>query len=301
MRAPVGGHELEYETFGDPAAPTFVLLNGLGSQLIASPSGLCEQLAVEGFHVVRYDHRDVGRSTRSQVPPPGLGAVRAAIRRGEVPDLPYTLSDLAADAVGLLDHLGVERAHVSGVSMGGMVVQHLAIEHPDRLISATSIMSTTGAREVGAPTEEAWAALTSIPPADRDGHVEHAVRTGRVLAGPHFDPVVARRRAEEAFDRSYRPDAAVFQLAAIWASGDRTDRLRGVEVPFLVIHGRDDRLIDLDGGEATARAVPGARLLVLRGMGHDLPEPLWPRIVDALAHHAASASSVAHPTPPSRG
>ena len=279
MRAPVGGHELEYETFGDPAAPTFVLLNGLGSQLIASPSGLCEQLAVEGFHVVRYDHRDVGRSTRSQVPPPGLGAVRAA----------------------LLDHLGVERAHVSGVAMGGMVVQHLAIEHPERLISATSIMSTTGAREVGAPTEEAWAALTSIPPADRDGHVEHAVRTGRVLAGPHFDPVVARRRAEEAFDRSYRPDAAVYQLAAIWASGDRTDRLRGVEVPFLVIHGRDDRLIDLDGGEATAMAVPGARLLVLRGMGHDLPEPLWPRIVDALAHHAASASSVAHPTPPSRG
>ncbi len=293
MRAPVGRHELEYETFGDPSHPTFLLVNGLGSQLVASPVGFCELLAAEGYHVVRYDHRDVGLSTRSADPPPRLGAVRAALKRGEPPDVPYTLSDLASDAVGLLDHLGVDRAHVSGVSMGGMVVQHLAIEHPGRLISATSIMSTTGDRRVGNPTEAAWEALTSVPPSDRDGYVEHTVRTGAVFAGAHFDPDVARRRAEEAYDRAYRPEAATYQLAAVWASGDRTERLHDVEVPMLVIHGRDDTLIDLDGGEATALAVPSARLMVLRGMGHDLPEPLWPRLVDALAHHAAMATRVA--------
>lgn len=293
MRAPVGEHELEYETFGEPSRPTFLLINGLGSQLVATPRGLCELLAAEGFHVVRYDHRDVGLSTRTTADPPRLGAVRASLRRGEVPDVPYTLSDLASDAVCLLDHLGVARAHVSGVSMGGMVVQHLAIEHPDRLLSATSVMSTTGDRRVGRPTEEAWAALTSVPPPDRTGHVEHAVRTGEVFAGAHFDPIVARRRAEEAYDRSYRPDAATYQLAAVWASGDRTARLHDVEVPMLVIHGREDTLIDLDGGEATAMAVPGARLMVLRGMGHDLPEPLWSRIVDALARHAETSARVA--------
>lgn len=293
MRAPVGEHELEYETFGDPVRPTFVLVNGLGSQLIASPQGFCELLAAEGFHAVRYDHRDVGLSTASTVDPPRLGAVRAALKRGEDPEVPYTLSDLAADAVGLLDHLGVDRAHVSGVSMGGMVVQHLAIEHPDRLLSATSIMSTTGDRRVGQPTEQAWAALTSVPPSDRAGYVDHSVRTGEVFAGEHFDPALARRRAEAAYDRAYRPDAATYQLAAVWASGDRTERLHDVEVPMLVIHGREDTLIGLDGGEATAMAVPSARLMVLRGMGHDLPEPLWPRIVDALARHAETAARVA--------
>ena len=301
MRASVGDHELEYETFGDPSHPTFVLVNGLGSQLVASPVGFCELLAAEGFHVVRYDHRDVGLSSRSSEPPPGLGAVRAALERGETPDVPYTLSDLASDAVGLLDHLGVDRAHLSGVSMGGMVVQTLAIEHPDRLLSATSIMSTTGDRRVGNPSEEAWAALTSVPPSDRDGYVEHTVRTGRVFAGEHFDPEVARQRAEEAYDRSYRPEAATYQLAAVWTSGDRTDRLHDVDVPMLVIHGRDDTLIGLDGGEATAMAVPGARLMVLRGMGHDLPEPLWPRLVDALAHHATTATRVAGAARPPEG
>lgn len=290
MRVPVGDYELEYEVFGDPDRPTFVLVNGLASQLLASPAELCELLAAEGYRVVRFDNRGVGRSTPFTPPAPDLAAIRYARRAGRRPEVPDSLSDMADDVVGLLDHLGVERAHVAGVSMGGMIVQHLAIEHPERLWSATSIMSTTGAAEVGRPTPEAWQALLSPPPTEREAHLDHAVETRRVYAGAFFDADEVRALVGACFDRSFRPEAAAHQLAAVAASGDRTEQLRSVDVPMLVLHGRDDTLIDLDGGEATALAVPGARLVVLAGMGHDLPRPLWPRIVDALAHHAEAAA-----------
>ncbi|MEM9608054.1 MAG: alpha/beta fold hydrolase [Actinomycetota bacterium] len=290
MRAPIGEHELEYETFGDADRPTYVLVNGLGSQLLSFPADLCSSLAAEGFRVVRFDNRGVGLSTPFPPPLPSIGRVRAALRDGEPPEVRDSLSDMAADVVGLLDHLGVDRAHVAGVSMGGMIVQHLAIEHPGRLLSATSIMSTTGDPSVGRPSPEAWEALLSLPPTERAAHVEHAVETRRVYSGELFDADDVRQLVGASFDRSFRPEAATHQMAAVMASGDRTERLRSVDVPFLVLHGREDTLIDLDGGEATALAVPGARLVVLASMGHDLPRQLWPRIVDALSHHAEAAA-----------
>jgi pimeloyl-ACP methyl ester carboxylesterase len=274
-RAVNGDYEIEYEAFGDVDRPAWLLVNGFTSQMITWPDRFCRQLVDRGFRAIRFDNRDVGLSTKT---PSGA------------PD--YTLSDMAADGIAVLDALEVDRSHVAGRSMGGMIVQLMAIEHPERVASLCSIMSTTGDPTVGGASDEALTALRTPPPSDRAGYIEHSVASGRVICGTLFDEATAREAAAEAYDRCFHPAGAVRQMAAIMAAPDRTEALRRLDVPALVVHGRLDPLIRLDGGEATAAAIPGAELLVFDEMGHDFPEPLWPAYVDrfdALASRADTA------------
>jgi pimeloyl-ACP methyl ester carboxylesterase len=289
--AQANGIEIEYETFGDPADPALLLVMGFGAQLTAWDDGFCKLLADRGRFVIRYDNRDVGLSTKLDGQELDLAALLGSyLGATEPPAVPYTLSDMAADGIGLLDTLGIERAHVVGASMGGMIVQTMAIEHPHRLLTMTSIMSTTGEQEYGQPKPEAIAALLTPPVADRAGFVEQAAANWKVFASPRYwDEDRIRVRAGESFDRSFYPEGASRQLGAIVASGSRGEALREVRVPTLVIHGRADPLITLSGAERTAELIPGANLLVLNDMGHDLPEPLWPLLVDAIASHTTHA------------
>lgn len=280
-----------YESYGPDDAPPLLLVMGLGAQMITWSAGLVSDLLARGFRVIRYDNRDAGLSTKSPGPPPDVMKIYAAVAAGEPVEAPYELSLLAADAAALLDALGIPAAHVVGASMGGMIVQTLAIEHPDRVLSLTSIMSTTGDPEVGQPTPEAIAALLMPPATDREDAIEQSLHVARTIAGPLLDEAEARAHATEAFDRSRHPDGFMFQLAAIAASGDRTPHLRGLDVPTLVVHGREDPLIALSGGLATAEAVPGADLLVFSRMGHDLPRIYWPQLSDAISNVAARRST----------
>ena len=280
------GIEIEYETYGDESHPTLLLVNGYTSQMLGWDVGLVQQFVDQGLHVVRYDNRDVGLSTKldgQQVAP--MKVLRRVLDGETVTDVPYTLSEMAADGMGLLDHLGVERAHIAGVSMGGMIVQTMAIEHPDRVASLTSIMSSIGDQRVGKPTEEARAALLAAPPTDRDAYIENSLRVQVWASQRHFDPDAVQARAAAEFDRSFYPEGSLRQLAAIYASGDRSDRLAELDVPTLVIHGRDDTLITPGGGERTAELIPGSRYVLLSDMGHDLPEPLWPVFAELVGGH----------------
>lgn len=285
------GIELEYETFGSPNDPTLLLVMGFTAQLIGWDEGFCQMLADRGRHVVRFDNRDCGLSSRFDGVTVDTAGVLAAALTGEgtMPEVPYLLSDMAADGIGLLDHLGVDKAHVAGASMGGMIVQTMAIEHADRLHTVTSIMSTTGASDVGRPEPEAMEALLAEPPTGRDEYIDSSSRWAIWASKRYYDPERARRNAAAAYDRAFYPEGASRQMAAILASGDRTERLDTVTVPMLVIHGEDDTLIHPSGGDATAAAVPGARLVRLADMGHDIPEPLWPTVVDELIRHGDAA------------
>jgi pimeloyl-ACP methyl ester carboxylesterase len=278
--APVNGIELAYQTFGERSEPALLLVMGLGAQLIHWPEEFCEQLASRGFFVVRFDNRDVGHSTKmDDAPVPDL----LALAVGDASAATYTLDDMADDVIGLLDHLELDTAHVAGASMGGMIAQTLAIRHPQRVLSVCSIMSTTGDPEVGQARPEA---LT-----DRDSYIEFHVNAFKAIGSPGFalDEEFLRWRAAATFDRSYYPDGFKRQLAAIIASGDRTRALAQVSVPTVVIHGADDPLITVSGGEATARAIPGAELVVIPGMGHDLPPGAWDRIIDGITANAERA------------
>lgn len=284
------GIELEYDTFGSPEDPTLLLVMGFTAQMIAWDPGYCERFVDRGLHVVRFDNRDCGLSTHLDGQRADPMAVLSAVMAGaERPDVPYTLSEMAGDAIGLLDHLEVERAHVMGASMGGMIVQTMAIEHPQRLASMTSVMSAPGDLSVGKPTPEARDALLTPPPTDREAYIEAAARSAVWASRRYVDVERLRRNAAAAFDRAFYPEGSSRQLAAIYASGDRSERLRDVTVPTLVIHGRDDTLIDPSGGLRTAELVPGAHLLLVSDMGHDQPEPLWPLLVDAVVGHVTSA------------
>ena len=277
--------ELCYDTFGDPANETILLVMGYTAQMIVWGEEMIDDLVGRGFHVVIFDNRDCGLSSKSEGPPPNVMSLLAKTSTGGTvrPDeVPYTLSDMANDAVGLLDHLGIDAAHVVGASMGGMIVQTLAIEHPERLRSATSIMSTTGDPHVGQASPEAMGALLLPPPEGRDAIIAQGIATGRVIAGPLFDEERAMERTIATLERSCHPIGAAFQLAAIAGSGDRTERLGSVDVPFLVIHGAQDQLIQVSGGHATVEAVPKADLVVLDAMGHDLPLPLLPQVNSAI-------------------
>jgi pimeloyl-ACP methyl ester carboxylesterase len=292
-RAHVNGIELEYETFGGPADPTLLMIMGLGSQLITWDERLCRLLAAEGFHVVRYDNRDAGLSTfLDQGARPDLGAIMG----GDHTTVPYLLADLAEDAVALLDLLGVERAHIVGASMGGMIAQQLVIDHPERVLSLCSIMSRPGDPASGRPSPEAMAMLMNPRAADRDAAIDAGVLAARVIGSPAAEyqrpEPELRAYVARAYDRSNRSDGFVRQLAAIIASPDRTPGLARVVAPTLVIHGEADALVHVSGGHATAAAVPGADLLTLPGMGHDLPAPLWPRIVPAIAANARAGEAL---------
>lgn len=287
-----GDVELHHQSAGDPADPTLLLVSGLGSQCLSFDLELVGRFVDAGFHTVRFDNRDVGLSTKFADVTPNLRPVVEALRAGETPDVPYLLSDMAADAAAVLDALGVDAAHVLGVSMGGMIAQTLAIEHPDRVLSLTSVMSTTGDRTVGRPTPEANALLMTPAGPTREDAVERMILGARTYGSPdHVDPERLARLAEAAYDRCFHPEGTGRQLMAITASGDRTERLRSVSAPTLVLHGDQDRLIDVSGGVATADAVPGAKLAVLEGMGHDLPPAYWDRIVDLVTEHAAAAAT----------
>jgi pimeloyl-ACP methyl ester carboxylesterase len=288
LTAPANGIDLVYEAFGDPADPTALLIMGLGVQMLGWDAEFCELLAGRGFHVVRFDNRDVGRSTKIEGGPrPDL----MAAAMGDASSASYTLDEMADDCAGLLEHIDVEGAHMVGASQGGMIAQALAIGHPGRVLSLASIMSTTGDPAVGQPHPEALPALMARPPADLQEYVEFVVGAFRIIGSPGFeaDEEKLRDRARGSFERGYYPDGTARQLLAILASGDRTGALRRLDVPTVVIHGTDDILIDVSGGKATAAAIPGARLELIPGMGHDLPRQLWPRFVDLIAENAARA------------
>jgi pimeloyl-ACP methyl ester carboxylesterase len=296
MTAQVGEIEVAYETFGDPGDPTMLMIMGLGVQMIGWDSEFCELIAERGFHVVRFDNRDVGRSTKVAGAPADVMAAFA----GDFSSARYRLIDMAADAVGLLDVLGADRAHLVGASLGGMIAQTIAIEHPERVLSLTSMMSTTGDRAVGQPHPEAIPPLLTRAPDDREGFAEAAVRAFAVIGSkgvPGQDERV-RERARASFDRGYHPEGTGRQLVAIIASGDRTEALRKLDLPTEVIHGTADPLIDVSGGRATAAAIPGAKLELIEGMGHDLPVPFWPRLIDLIvanAERGADAAGAAAP------
>jgi pimeloyl-ACP methyl ester carboxylesterase len=282
------GIGIHYETFGDPGDPALLLVMGLGAQMIDWPEEFCTGLAARGFYVIIFDNRDIGLSTwLDDLGTPDL----AAIFGGDLSAAPYLLGDLAADTAGLLKALGVERAHVVGASMGGMIVQQLAIDHPDVVASLCSIMSMTGDRTNGLPTPEAAAVLMRPPAADRDAVLASAVAGARVIGSPGYPAAEDEllRRAAAKYDRAYHPVGTLRQYAAILASPDRTEALHGVTVPTLIIHGEADPLIDVSGGRATAAAIPGAELLVVPGMGHDLPRPLWPEVTEAIVTNTTRA------------
>jgi pimeloyl-ACP methyl ester carboxylesterase len=289
--AHVNGIDIVYETIGDPSDPPLLLVMGLGMQLIHWDRELCEELAGRGFRVIRFDNRDAGRSTKIAAPVPNIMRGMAGLRI----EAPYRLDDMADDAFGLLDHLGIEAVHLVGASMGGMISQTMAIRRPERVLSLTSIMSTTGERRAGRPKLRVWSVLTRRAPTSRDAYVEHFVRVFRMIGSKGF-PVDEQRIREVAavsFERGHHPEGAGRQLAAIIASGDRTERLRELRMPTLVVHGRADPLVPFRGGRATARAIPGARLLAIPGMGHDLPREVWPQVVDAIVETTERARTAA--------
>ncbi len=286
------GIELDFETRGDPAHPALLVVNGYTAQRISSPDGFLDRLVAQGLFVITFDNRDCGLSGKLDGQKVNPGAVLRAVLAGdEPPAVPYTLSDMAADAVALLDHLGIEQAHIVGSSMGGMIVQTIAIEHPNRVASLTSIMSSPGDPRTGKPTPEARDALLTPPPAEREAFIAQSVSSKVWGSRKYYDPDAVRAQAAANYDRSFYPEGATRQLAAIYASGDRSAGLAALDVPTLVIHGRDDTLITPEGGERTAELVPGARFLYVSDMGHDLPAPLWPMLAEAIGGHTRTASA----------
>ncbi len=287
------GIQIEYDTFGPRDADPLLLVMGLGAQMIAWDEEFCEMIAGQGHHVIRFDNRDVGLSTKfDHLGMPDMPAIFAARAQGKpVENAPYLLDDMADDAAALLGALGIERAHIAGGSMGGMIVQAMAIRHPKRVVSMTSIMSTTGNPELPQATPEAMAVLTTPAAEDREGAIAQGVASAKVIGstGFPFDEARVRERTAAAYDRSFYPAGMMRQMAAIMASPSRKEALRSVRVPSLVVHGDIDPLVSVEGGKDTAEAIAGAELLIIEGMGHDLPRGAWTTIVDAMAKNAARA------------
>jgi pimeloyl-ACP methyl ester carboxylesterase len=281
------GITLEYDTHGSASDPALVLIMGFTAQMIDWPLGFVERLADLGRFVIRFDNRDCGLSTKFGDRPVDMNEILGALMNNDpsmlVGKVPYTLSDLAADVVGLLDALGIDQADIVGASMGGMIAQTMAIEHPLRVRTLTSIMSTTGEIEYGAADPEVMGALLTPAPTDRAGYIEHSGTAWLAWQSKRYGSAEANKeRAAASYDRSFFPDGASRQMGAMVASGSRADGLRALDVPTLVIHGLDDRLIAPSGGERTAELVPGACLVLVEDMGHDVPEPLYDVIVGAI-------------------
>lgn len=286
-----GSVDIYYEAFGDPADPALLMVNGLGSQLINYRTEWVERFVARGFFAIRFDNRDVGLSTKFDDVSPQYRSALEALRDGQPVDTPYRLADMADDAVAVLDALGIEQAHVMGLSMGGMIVQQLAIDHPEHLLSVTSVMSSTGDRDVGQPSKEAFAALTAAPATDRASAIERHLSGLRIFGSPeHLDVERQSQFAGEAFDRCFDPAGVARQMIAIMASGSRSEALRSVLVPTLVLHGDRDKLVDISGGRRTAECIPGARFVVMEGMGHDYPPAYWDRWVELVGEHAGVPS-----------
>jgi pimeloyl-ACP methyl ester carboxylesterase len=284
-----------YETFGSETDPPMLLIMGLGMSMLGWPEDFCEQLAGRGFYVVRFDNRDVGRSTRIHGRPPTAGQL---LRRKIDPVL-YDLGDMADDADGLLSTLGLAPAHVVGASMGGMIAQTLAARHPEAVRSLVSIMSNTGNRWSGQPAFRIYPYLLREAPTERGAYIEHMSRMFAMIGstGLPQDPERIRDMMARTYDRGRDPEGPGRQLGAIIASGDRTAQLQTISTPTLVIHGTKDPMVSPSGGKATAEAIPGARLMVVEGMGHDLPEAAWPQIIPAIGDHAHAADRAAPGAP----
>jgi len=291
----VGDVELCYEPFGHPDRPAVLLVMGLGTQMIGWHADFCAQLADRGFYVIRYDNRDVGRSTHlsDRPTPKPLEIVTRRIKRPA-----YLLKDMADDGIGLLDELGIQRANVVGASMGGMIAQTMAAQHPDRVLSLVSIMSSTGSRWSGQPAPRVLPVFLQKPASSKEAYVERIIKLFKLVGSPGFerDEDELRELLSLSWDRDIDSAGVARQLGAVIASGHRAADLKRIKVPTLVIHGKSDRLIRPSGGRATARAIPSARLELIEGMGHDLPRGVWPRILDGIEQTAARAAEpVAQP------
>ncbi|MFJ6544403.1 alpha/beta fold hydrolase [Streptomyces sp. NPDC091385] len=280
---------LAYDSFGDPGDPPVLLVAGFGAQMIAWHEDFCRALAGRGRHVIRYDNRDSGLSTKFDEHPVDMGEFVTAVSSGDLTSalamVPYRLRDMADDGLGLLTVLGIERAHVVGASMGGMIAQTMALTRPERVLTLTSMMSSTGESEYGRSSPEAQAVLFGPKPGNREEYIAAAERELVWASKRYGDPAALRELAARSYDRAHYPAGAGRQLGAMILSGSRADALRELRVPTLVMHGLDDTLIDVSGGRRTAELVPGARLLLVPDMGHDRPRELWPEIIDALADH----------------
>jgi pimeloyl-ACP methyl ester carboxylesterase len=280
------GIQIEYDTFGSPADEPLLLIMGLGSQMVLWHEDFCRMLAERGHYVIRFDNRDVGLSTKFDAAGvPDIVRILTAALQGQSVEVPYTLDDMADDAVGLLDAIGIGRAHVCGASMGGMIAQAIAIRHPQRVKSLVSIMSTTGDPTLPPAKPEVLSFLLTPAPTERGAFVDHSVRLWRAIGSPGFpfDEDFIRARSGMVYDRCFCPAGQVRQLAAILGHGSRRERLKSVQAPTLVIHGLDDPLVPVEGGKDTAAHIAGAELLLIEGMGHDNPRPVWPRAIDAIA------------------
>jgi len=291
-KAKANNIEIEYETFGNPSDKPLLLIMGLGSQMIQWEEGFIKGLTDRGFFVIIFDNRDVGLSSKcDEAGDPDLMKAFMAVQQGKDFEAPYLLDDMADDAVGLLDAINIEKAHICGASMGGMIAQTIAIRHPSRVMSLTSIMSTTGNPNLPQMTQEAAQVLFNPVPPERDAYIENLVRVGKFIYGSGFPFNEEKQRtfAARIFDRCYYPQGTERQTLAIMADGNRKEKLSAIKIPTLIIHGRDDPLFPVEGGIDTAEAIQGSELLIIDGMGHSLPPETWGRISDAIAENAAKA------------
>ncbi len=290
------GIQIEYETFGEPSFPTLLLVSGIGGQMIGWDEALCKEWAGKGLHVIRFDNRDVGLSTKmEEAGVPDIMAAMTAMMKGEKIDAPYTLDDMADDAVGLLDALKIDKAHLCGISMGGAIVQTIAFRHPSRVRSLTQVYATTGNPELPTAKPEIMALLLTPPPEGREAYVDYMLKLYKTIAGPGFpfDEAWHRKLAGRSYDRAFYGPGKARQFVAILAQGNRKPRLASITAPALVIHGADDPLVPVSGGRDSAEAIPGAELMIIDGMGHDMPHgSAWPRIVEAVAAHIRKADSL---------
>jgi pimeloyl-ACP methyl ester carboxylesterase len=289
------GIQIEYDTFGDSSSPALLLIMGFGGQMILWDQEFCRQLAEASLYVIRFDNRDVGLSSKlEETGAPELSEILGAERPVEKIEAPYTIEDMGDDAIGLLDGLGLHGAHVCGASMGGMIAQTVAIQHPDRVLSMICMASTTGNPEVGSVNPEVIDS-PAIPlmsaPREREANIEYTVKGMRELAGPGiaFDEKRARKMAAALYDRCFYPEGTARQFLALLASGNRKPALAKLALPTLVVHGECDPLVPVEHGKDTAEAVPGAELLIIEGMGHNLPREVWPRVVAAIVAHTRKA------------
>ena len=275
------GIQICYDAFGNPNNPALLMVAGLGMQLIGWDEALCTMLVERGYWVIRYDNRDAGKSTKFDEA--GVPDTMAAMQ-GQPVSAPYLLSDMAADAIGLLDALGINQAHVLGASMGGMIAQTIAINHPERVLSLTSVMSTTGDTAVSMPKPEGVALLTAPPATNLESYIQNDLNWARVANGSAFpvDESVVRQRATATWERGTYPPGTARQLTAVVVSGSRQEALKSLTLPTLVIHGKEDPIIRVEGGIATAEAIPNAKLMLIDGLGHAMPPETWPDVVDAI-------------------
>lgn len=293
-QATANGIRIAYDTFGESSLPALLLIAGNGAQMLFWDAAFCERLARTGLFVIRFDNRDAGLSTKfEEAGIPDIMATIKAAMEGKTVESAYSLEDMADDSVGLLAALGIEKAHICGASMGGMIAQVVASRHPEQVLSLTSIMSSTGNPGLPQGKPEAIAAVVAPPPEEREAYIEHNVHTWRRIWSPGFPFEEERARAflEKSYDRSYYPQGMARQNAALMASGDRRPSLASIKAPTLVIHGADDPLMPVEAGKETARMIPGARLLIIPGMGHDMPKGAWAEIVRAIAQHTKQANA----------